>query len=63
MTKEKYQAVLDAGCDWEPSGGQDTDDDCGHVYDWECDNCPIVIEQHKNLWKQKSACHKATDNV
>jgi hypothetical protein len=45
MNNKKYQEVLKEGCGWEPSGGYDTDGDCSHGYDWECDNCPITIER------------------
>ena len=45
---KKYQAVLDAGC-----GGYSTwtdwgyEYDCEHEYEWDCDYCPIVVEQRK----------------
>ena len=45
---KKYKEVLERGC-----GGYRTwtdwgwEYDCEHDYDWECDNCPIVVEQHK----------------
>ena len=42
-TKE-YERVLKAGC----GGYQDSytlDYDCTHRYDWNCDDCPIVVEK------------------
>lgn len=53
MTKKQYREVLEAGCGLEKSCGYDTDGDCAHGYEWECDNCPIVIEQNEKADKQR----------
>ena len=53
MTQEEYKAVLGRGCAWEKSGGEDTDGDCGHGYEWDCDRCPIIIEEHREKSAEK----------
>jgi hypothetical protein len=45
MKKSEYNKVLKRGCGYEASSGEDTDGDCGHGYEWDCDHCPIVLEQ------------------
>jgi len=47
-TSIRYSKILDLGCSWEydPYNG---DGDCGHGYPWDCDYCPVVIENQKAL--------------
>jgi hypothetical protein len=44
-----FDAVVDRGCGYEPSGGEDTDGDCGHCYPWTCDQCPCVESKFEGV--------------
>lgn len=43
---KKYQEVLNKGCGGYQCGNpiDGYDFDCEHDYEWDCDNCPIVVE-------------------
>lgn len=47
LTRTRIKQILVLGCGWERSIGEDTDGNCGHGYEWDCDYCPIVTERYK----------------
>lgn len=46
--RRRYREVLKLGCKLEWSHTMDGSEcECGHYYKWDCDHCPVVIEQFK----------------
>ncbi len=53
IDSKRYKEIVKRGCKLERTQTEyGYELDCGHDYKWFCEDCPCVIEKHKNDYKE-----------
>lgn len=54
---KKYKEIVDLGCGGNRTNTSNGSDfDCDFEYPWDCDSCPVIIEEEKFLQMRKKRC-------